>query len=82
MYPSRGLDIGATEAVRKELVAQRDAGMAVLLVSEDIEELLSVADTVVVLFEGRAMGTFPSGEADPEELGLLMAGVEGKETSR
>jgi len=80
VYPSRGLDIGATEAVRKELVAQRDAGMAVLLVSEDIEELLSVADTVLVLFEGRAMGTFPSGKADPEELGLLMAGVGGKET--
>ncbi len=81
VYPSRGLDIGATEAVRKELVAQRDAGMAVLLVSEDIEELLSVADTVVVLFEGRAMGSFPSGEADPEELGLLMAGVGRKETA-
>ncbi|NLJ46665.1 MAG: ABC transporter ATP-binding protein [Treponema sp.] len=81
VYPSRGLDIGATEAVRKELVAQRDAGMAVLLVSEDIEELLSVADTVLVLFEGRSMGTFPSAEADPEELGLLMAGVERKETA-
>ncbi len=81
VYPSRGLDIGATEAVRKELVAQRDAGMAVLLVSEDIEELLSVADTVIVLFEGRAMGTFPSESADPEELGLLMAGVERKETA-
>ncbi len=80
VYPSRGLDIGATEAVRKELVAQRDAGMAVLLVSEDIEELLSVADTVLVLFEGRVMGTFPSEKADPEELGLLMAGVGVKET--
>ena len=80
VYPSRGLDIGATEAVRKELVAQRDAGMAVLLVSEDIEELLSVADRVLVLHEGRSMGTFPSSEANPEELGLLMAGVERKET--
>ena len=81
VYPSRGLDIGATESVRKELVAQRDSGMAVLLVSEDIEELLSVADTVLVLYEGRVMGTFPSEEADPEELGLLMAGVERKETA-
>lgn len=81
VYPSRGLDIGATESVRKELVAQRDAGHAVLLVSEDIEELLSVADTVIVLFEGRAMGCLPSAEADPEELGLLMAGVERKETA-
>ena len=81
VYPSRGLDIGATEAVRKELVAQRDAGMAVLLVSEDLEELLSVADTIVVLFGGRAMGSFPAEAADPEKLGLLMAGVEGKETA-
>jgi simple sugar transport system ATP-binding protein len=80
VYPSRGLDIGATESVRKELVAQRDEGLAVLLVSEDIEELLSVADTVIVLYEGRVMGSFPSGAADPEELGLLMAGVVKKET--
>ncbi len=75
VYPSRGLDVGATEAVRKELVAQRDAGRAVLLVSEDLEELAQVADTIAVLFEGRVMGTFPACEADPETLGLLMSGA-------
>ncbi len=75
VYPSRGLDVGATEAVRKELVAQRDAGRAVLLVSEDLEELAQVADTIAVLFEGRVMGIFPAGEADAETLGLLMSGA-------
>ncbi|HOX48947.1 MAG TPA: ABC transporter ATP-binding protein [Spirochaetales bacterium] len=75
VYPSRGLDIGATEAVRKELVAERDKGKAVLLVSEDIDELISVADTIAVLFEGRVMGLFPSAEADAERIGALMAGM-------
>ncbi|MBU0928082.1 MAG: ABC transporter ATP-binding protein [Spirochaetes bacterium] len=82
VYPSRGLDIGATESVRKELVAQRDSGRAVLLVSEDIDELLSVADTVAVMYDGRAVGVMPAVGADPEEIGLLMAGMEpGKESS-
>jgi len=75
VYPSRGLDIGATEAVRKELVAQRDAGKAVLLVSEDIDELLTVADTIAVMYDGRVVGSMPAAGADPEEIGLLMAGV-------
>ena len=75
VYPSRGLDIGATESVRKELVAQRDAGKAVLLVSEDIDELLTVADTIAVMYDGRVVGSMPAAGADPEEIGLLMAGV-------
>jgi simple sugar transport system ATP-binding protein len=74
-YPSRGLDVGATEAVRKEMVAQRDKGKAVLLVSEDLEELLSVADRIAVMFEGRVMGVVDSAAADIETLGLMMAGV-------
>lgn len=75
VYPSRGLDIGATESVRARLVAQRDARLAVLFVSEDIDELIQVADRIAVLFEGRLMGIVPVGEADPERIGLLMAGV-------
>jgi len=75
VYPSRGLDIGATEAVRKELVAQRDTGRAVLLVSEDIDELLSVADTIAVMYDGKVAGVMPADGADPERIGLLMAGV-------
>jgi simple sugar transport system ATP-binding protein len=75
VYPSRGLDIGATEAVRKELVAQRDSGLGVLLVSEDLEELAQVADTIAVMFEGRIMAVLPACDAEAESLGLLMSGA-------
>jgi len=75
VYPSRGLDVGATEAVRKELVAQRDAGRGVLLISEDLEELAQVADTIAVINEGRINGRFPACDADLETLGLLMSGA-------
>lgn len=75
VYPSRGLDVGATEAVRRRLLEQRDAGRAVLLVSEDLEELLTITDRIAVLFEGRVMGIIPSDTADVETLGLMMAGA-------
>ncbi len=75
-YPSRGLDVGATEAVRKRLLEQRDSGMAVLLISEDLEELLTVSDTIAVFFEGRIMGILNRDRADIQKLGLMMAGIE------
>jgi simple sugar transport system ATP-binding protein len=75
-YPSRGLDVGATEFVRNQMIAQSEAGTAVLLISEDLEELVSVADKIAVLFEGRIMGILPSAEADTARMGLMMAGVE------
>lgn len=74
VYPSRGLDVGATESVRRRLLEQRDAGRAVLLISEDLEELLTIADRIAVLFEGQVMGVVPSATADIETLGLMMAG--------
>ncbi|MDZ7794971.1 MAG: ATP-binding cassette domain-containing protein [Spirochaetia bacterium] len=74
-YPSRGLDVGATEAVRNEMVRQRDRGSGVLLVSEDLDELLSVADKIVVMFEGQSMGELNSANAGVEMLGLMMSGV-------
>ncbi len=74
-YPSRGLDVGATEAVRNEIVSQRDKGRAVLMVSEDLEELFTVADRIAVLFEGQVMGEMSAESADVETLGLMMAGV-------
>jgi simple sugar transport system ATP-binding protein len=74
-YPARGLDVGATEFVRKQMIDQSEAGTAVLLVSEDLEELVTVADRIAVLFEGRIMGILPSSEADTETLGMMMAGV-------
>ena len=74
VYPSRGLDVGATESVRARLLEQRDCGRAVLLISEDLEELLTIADRIAVLFEGRIMGVLPAETADTGTLGLLMAG--------
>lgn len=72
--PTRGLDLGAAEATRSLLIEQRDAGRAVFVISEDLDELVRIADRVAVIYEGRIMGTFPAGEADQEEIGLLMAG--------
>ena len=72
--PTRGLDVGASEYVREELLARRREGAAILLISEDLDELLSLSDRVVVLYEGRVVGHMPSSQADPEELGMLMAG--------
>jgi simple sugar transport system ATP-binding protein len=72
--PTRGLDVGATEYVRSQLLAARQRGAAVLLVSEDLDELLALADRLVVLYEGRIVGQMPAGEADVEHLGMLMAG--------
>lgn len=80
-YPARGLDVGATESVRKEMIEERDGGKGVLLVSEDLDELMSVSDRIAVMNEGRIMGIVDSAEADIESLGLMMAGVpmeEGK----
>ena len=74
VYPSRGLDVGATEAVRQNLILQRDKGNAVLLVSEELDELQMVADKIAVMFEGRIMGIRNVKETNTEELGLMMAG--------
>jgi simple sugar transport system ATP-binding protein len=72
--PTRGLDVGATEYVRATLLERARAGAAILLVSEDLDELLALADRLVVLYEGRVAGAMPVAEADPERLGMLMAG--------
>jgi len=74
VHPTRGLDVGATEAVRRALLEQRDEGMAILLISEDLEEVLMLSDLVAVLFEGQIMGIVPADEADVAEIGLMMAG--------
>jgi simple sugar transport system ATP-binding protein len=73
--PTQGLDVGASEYVRSQLLAQRAAGAAVLLVSEELEELLALADRLVVMYEGRLVGSFERGAVDVERLGLLMAGL-------
>jgi simple sugar transport system ATP-binding protein len=77
--PTRGLDIGATEYVRGQLLEQRAAGAAILLISEDLDEILALSDRIAVIYEGQIMDFLPRAEATPERLGLLMAGV--KETA-
>ena len=72
--PTRGLDVGATEYVRSQLLARRAAGAAILLVSEDLDELLALSDRLVVLYEGRIVGETSISDADAEQLGMLMAG--------
>ncbi len=72
--PTRGLDVGATDAVRKLLLAERDAGLGVLLISEDLDELLALSDRVLVIYEGEIVGQMPAADATREGLGLLMAG--------
>lgn len=74
--PTRGLDIGATEYVREQLLAQRRSGTAVLLISEDLDEILTISDRIAVIFEGQIMGIVPAATATPAQLGLLMAGVQ------
>ena len=73
-YPTRGLDIGATEFVRREIVAERDRGCAVLLISADIDEVLSLSDRIAVLFEGEVMGIYPGDNPPIDEISLAMAG--------
>jgi simple sugar transport system ATP-binding protein len=74
MHPTRGLDVAATEAVLSALIKHRDNGVAVLLISEDLDEVLSVADRVIVMYEGSIVGSFPVAGANREEIGLLMGG--------
>lgn len=73
--PSRGLDIGATEYVHARLLEQRQQGTAILLISEDLDEILAISDRIAVIYEGHIMGIVDSHQATPEQLGLLMAGV-------
>ena len=72
--PTRGLDVGATEAVRNIVLAERKRGAGVLLISEDLDELLALSDRLLVVYEGQIVGKLQTNEATAERLGLLMAG--------
>lgn len=76
--PTRGVDIGAIEFIHKQIVELRDQGKAILLVSVELEEILSLSDRVAVMFDGQIMGERPADQTDEKELGLLMAGVAGE----
>lgn len=80
--PTRGLDVGAIENVREHLVAAANEGMGVLLISEDLDEILSLADRILVMYEGRIVDELPAEEADRERIGLTMGGSTVKENSR
>jgi ABC-type uncharacterized transport system ATPase subunit len=72
--PTRGLDVGSIEFVHKRIVAERDRGAAVVLVSTELDEVLGLADRIGVMYRGKIIGEVPGG-ADPAEIGLLMAGT-------
>jgi simple sugar transport system ATP-binding protein len=73
--PTRGVDIGATEYIHQRLLEQRAAGTAILLISEDLDEIQELSDRIAVMYEGQIVGIVHRGEATPEQLGLLMAGI-------
>ncbi len=73
-HPTYGLDVGATEQIRQILLRERKKGAAILLISEDLEEIFSLSDRIAVIFEGEIMGILPTEEADLETVGLMMAG--------
>ena len=77
VQPTRGLDVGAIETVHRLLLARREAGAACLLISEDLDELLALADRIAVIYEGLILGTFDTPDADMQEIGLLMTGGSG-----
>ena len=78
VQPTRGLDVGAIEYIHKQLVAQRDAGKGVLLVSLELDEVMNVSDRILVMYEGEIVGEFDPKEVTVEELGLYMAGSKRK----
>ena len=74
VQPTRGLDVGAIEYVHKTLIAERDKGRAILLISLELDEVMNVSDTIAVLYNGSIADTFKQGEVDEKTIGLLMAG--------
>ncbi|MEM8871400.1 MAG: heme ABC transporter ATP-binding protein, partial [Pseudomonadota bacterium] len=79
--PTRGVDIGAIEFIHNQIVSLRDMGKAVLLVSVELEEILALSDRIIVMFDGKISGERAPQDTDENELGLLMAGIDPKESS-
>ena len=76
--PTRGLDVGSVEFIHKQVIARRDAGVAVLLVSAELDEVLDLSDRVLVMYRGRIVGSFAAADAQREKVGLLMATGESR----
>jgi simple sugar transport system ATP-binding protein len=79
--PTRGVDVGSIEYIHRQLVAKRDAGVGILLVSSELDEVIALADRVAVMFRGRLVGPFPT-PVSKAALGLMMAGVDPEEALR
>ena len=73
--PTRGLDVGSIEFIHKSIVKQRDNGTGVLLVSAELDEILSLADRILVMYHGEIIAEIAGAEADRNQIGLLMAGI-------
>jgi simple sugar transport system ATP-binding protein len=80
--PTRGVDIGATEYVHAQLLEQREKGTAILLISEDLDEVTAISDRIAVIYEGQIMDVLDADVATPEQLGLLMAGVKEEQQAQ
>ncbi len=76
--PTRGVDIGAIEFIHRQLLALRDAGCAILMVSVELDEVMALSDRILVMFQGRIVGEVAGGEADERTLGLMMANAHGQ----
>jgi ABC-type uncharacterized transport system ATPase subunit len=79
--PTRGVDIGSTEYIHQRLLAQREAGTAILLISEDLDEILALSDRIAIIYEGKIMDVVLRRDAVAETIGLLMAGVRPEESA-
>ncbi|NWG16120.1 MAG: ABC transporter ATP-binding protein [Chloroflexi bacterium] len=73
--PTRGVDIGATEYIHRRLLEERSKGTAILLISEDLDEIMALSDRILVMYEGRIVGEVPGGKVDVRSLGAMMAGA-------
>ena len=76
--PTRGVDIGAIEFIHKKLIALRDAGKALLIVSVELDEILGLADRILVMNAGEIVGELARADATEEKIGLMMAGVKAE----
>ncbi|MBE2193368.1 MAG: ABC transporter ATP-binding protein [Anaerolinea sp.] len=77
--PTRGIDVGSIEFIHKQIVGLRDSGAGVLLVSAELDEIMSLSDRIAVMYKGKIIDIVPGGSATREQLGLLMAGIHGQE---
>ena len=76
VHPTRGVDVGATESIHRLLSDQRARGAAILLISEDLDELMALSDRIAVLYSGKVVGIVPADAANRDRIGVMMTGVD------